>query len=87
MQVCESPSILLQDPQLKFYDITKEFVEHIPVMSVEDEMKSAALIYDACSFRDKRECSILLIVSAANQQGIMLEMDAVRDRSNFKPFT
>lgn len=56
-------------------------------MSVEDEMQCAALIYDACSFRDKRGCSILLIVSAADQQGIMLEMDANTDCSNFKPFT
>ena len=65
-QVSGDPSLVAnQPPELKFYDITREFPSTTATKS--EEMMQYAIVYDSCSFTIERTgMCILLLVSQAS---------------------
>ena len=63
-------------PELKFYDITKQF-DTAQNLSTAEEMMKLTHIFDSCSFTVKKTgCCMLVLVSEATQKGHIVQMDA-----------
>lgn len=75
-------------PELLLYDITAPFLQHLPDALTAEANAQTPLLLDACSFTVATSgCSVVMMVGAHSQQGLMVEMDATTSLTNVRAFT
>ena len=72
---------------LLFYDITPHFLQHLPEMTTAEAVQTPLLL-DACSFTVSTSgCSVVTMIGARSQHGLMVEVDATTSLTNVRVFS